>query len=72
LPLEGPGRQHNAHVRLAAAVDELRRSRGRSVILRGHDFRLLHAPAQPMTPVATFTPRTIRRSTCPPKRAAGV
>ncbi len=44
LALERPAGQHDAQRRLAGVIDELRRARGREVILRGHDFRLREAP----------------------------
>ena len=37
-------RNHEARERLAVVLDELRRNKGWSVILRGHDFRLRDAP----------------------------
>jgi PHP domain len=37
-------RNHEARERLAGVLDELRRNKGWSVILRGHDFRLRDAP----------------------------
>jgi DNA-directed DNA polymerase III PolC len=40
LPLDLPAQRQGARVRLAAAIDELRKARGHSVILRGHDFIL--------------------------------
>ena len=40
LTLEARGQSHDAQRRLATIVDELRRTHGREVILRGHDFRL--------------------------------
>ena len=40
LPLEAAAQRREAHARLAAAIDELRKARGHSVILRGHDFVL--------------------------------
>jgi DNA polymerase III alpha subunit/nucleotidyltransferase/DNA polymerase involved in DNA repair len=40
LPFESEERKHAAHERLATVVDELRRSKGWSVVLRGHDFVL--------------------------------
>ncbi|MFM1768983.1 MAG: hypothetical protein RJA22_1512 [Verrucomicrobiota bacterium] len=48
LELDGPSRSRAARTQLAAAVDELRRTRGRTVILRGHDFRLREAPYEPV------------------------
>jgi hypothetical protein len=46
LPLTVPMQRLGAQARLAAVVDDLRSSRGRSVILRGHDFRLLTPPTE--------------------------
>jgi hypothetical protein len=40
LPLDAAARQRDARARLAAAVDVLRETHGRGVILRGHDFIL--------------------------------
>ena len=40
LPLELPAQRQEAQARLAVVIDELRRTHGHSVILRGHDFRL--------------------------------
>jgi nucleotidyltransferase/DNA polymerase involved in DNA repair len=55
LPLDVPAQRQDARVRLVAVIDELRHARGRSVILRGHDFRLLQPPtdiiaAKPVLP----------------------
>jgi DNA-directed DNA polymerase III PolC len=44
LSLETNGRNHAAHERLAGVLDELRRNKGWSVVLRGHDLRLRDAP----------------------------
>ena len=44
LALETSAQRQNAQSQLAMAIDELRQSRGRSVILRGHDFRLMNPP----------------------------
>ena len=44
LALGRSAEQHDARRRVAQVVDELRRTRGREVILRGHDFRLRDAP----------------------------
>jgi len=46
LALEVPAQRQHARERLAAAVDELRKTHGRAVILRGHDFRLRDAPRE--------------------------
>jgi DNA-directed DNA polymerase III PolC len=37
-------RNHEARERLAVVLDDLRRSRGRSIIMRGHDLRLREPP----------------------------
>ena len=58
LPLEVSAQQREARARLAAAIDELRKARGHSVILRGHDFvlkdggRKLNEEAGPAPPPA--------------------
>src|SRR5216117_2424786 len=44
LPLEVCAQRQEARARLAIVIDELRKSRGHSVILRGHDFRLRTPP----------------------------
>lgn len=44
LGLDEDARHQAARQRLAAALDDLRRQRGWSVILRGHDLRLRQAP----------------------------
>jgi DNA-directed DNA polymerase III PolC len=47
LPLDPGARQRDAQARLAAAVDQLRATHGRSVILRGHDFILAPPAVRP-------------------------
>ncbi len=44
LPFGASAQNRDAQKRLAAAVDELRRVKGRSVVLRGHDLRLREVP----------------------------
>src|ERR1039458_1823652 len=44
LPLETNARNHEARERLASVLDELRRNKGWSVVLRRHDLRLRDAP----------------------------
>ncbi|HEY9173819.1 MAG TPA: DNA polymerase IV, partial [Verrucomicrobiae bacterium] len=44
LPLETNARQYEARERLARVVDELRRVKGTTVLLRGHDFTLRLKP----------------------------
>ncbi|MEN9676130.1 MAG: hypothetical protein RIS76_2026 [Verrucomicrobiota bacterium] len=48
LPLESSARQQQAAARLAGVIDDLRKARGVSTILRGHDFRLRTAPYEPL------------------------
>ena len=44
LSLDTGTRNHEAHERLAIVLDDLRRSKGRSIIMRGHDLRLREPP----------------------------
>src|ERR1039457_1758525 len=44
LPLESAAKNHEARERLTVVMDELRRNKGWSVVLRGHDLRLRDAP----------------------------
>jgi len=44
LALETGARNHEAHERLAIVLDELRRNKGWSSVMRGHDLRLRGAP----------------------------
>ena len=46
LPLTGGVGRRDACVRLTAAVDDLRRKHGWSVLLRGHDLRLREPPCE--------------------------
>jgi DNA-directed DNA polymerase III PolC len=56
LALDRGAEQQEARERLARVVDELRRTKGATVLLRGHDFRLKEKPAE-----ASVSPRlTIR------------
>src|SRR5947208_7827856 len=52
----------DARSRLALVIDELRRSRGYSVILRGHDFRLRQAPREPVAAEVTRLTHQNRKS----------
>ena len=72
LALETGARNHAARERLAVVLDELRRNKGWSVVLRGHDFRLRESragvsPAQPSEARRTFGRRPAwgRRDACP-------
>jgi DNA-directed DNA polymerase III PolC len=60
LALETSARNHAARERLAVVLDELRRNRGWSVVLRGHDLRLRDAP------------RTEWSADCPSPQHAGL
>lgn len=44
LALESGARNHEARERLAVVLDELRRNKGWSSVMRGHDLRLREAP----------------------------
>lgn len=44
LALDASARRQEARAKLALVVDGLRNSRGHSVIMRGHDFRLMEPP----------------------------
>jgi len=48
LSLETGARNHEARERLAAVLDDLRRRKGQSVIMRGHDLRLREPPRDPV------------------------
>ena len=62
LALEARGKRHEAQHRLATIVDELRRTHGREILLRGHDFRL-RDPARDAAALLLQTPtRVIRAS----------
>ncbi len=65
LPLTATMQRLGAQSRLAAVVDELRSSHGRSVILRGHDFRLLSPPIEALAASPDHLP--IRRPIIPAK-----
>jgi len=53
LPLEANEKNHAARERLASVLDELRRNKGWSVVLRGHDLRLREAPQAPLAAEVT-------------------
>jgi hypothetical protein len=46
LPLEVSAQRQDARSRVASVIDELRKARGHSVILRGHDFLLRNGPRE--------------------------
>lgn len=51
LPLEVSAQRQDARSRVAVVIDELRRARGHSVILRGHDFLLRNGPRESLVHV---------------------
>lgn len=67
LGLSGHNHSHEAAVRLAAHVDALRKARGHSVILRGHDFRLRHPPNEALVEQKRAAPN-LRRAVVVPAR----
>ena len=62
LPLEVSMQRQEARQKLASIVDELRKARGHSIILRGHDFRLREAPRDALR-VERLTTSTTRTTT---------
>src|ERR1035437_3522801 len=52
LPLENEAKNRAARERLASVLDELRRNKGWSVVLRGHDLRLRDTPRDLETQIA--------------------
>jgi DNA-directed DNA polymerase III PolC len=60
LPLEVSAQRQEARVRLASVIDELRRARGQSVILRSHNFRLREAPRELLKQSALRQPTPTR------------
>jgi DNA-directed DNA polymerase III PolC len=68
LALEVSARRQYAQSRLAVVIDELRRSRGHSVILRGHDFRLMTPPTDTAVTLAKRSSFPILRKIVHPKR----
>ena len=76
LSLAGNARNLQSRERLAASIDELRRNKGWSVVLRGHDLRLRDAPRDIVKeqPKLTFqiqikkSPAAVKRGTYVPLR----
>ncbi len=60
LPLERQAERQGAEARLALVVDQLRRTHGHAVILRGHDFKLRGPPLEAI-PAATEPKRSVAR-----------
>jgi DNA-directed DNA polymerase III PolC len=77
LPLAVAAQRQDAQSRLAPVIDELRRARGPSVILRGHDLRLRDAPREALAdePVRVARPVNYwreRGQPCPRVDGAGI
>jgi len=73
LDFETNGRNHAARERLAATLDGLRRNKGWSVVLRGHDLRLRDAPRDVVNERAKPDIKIrfqIQKGTIPPTKAA--
>jgi DNA polymerase-3 subunit alpha len=69
LPLEVSAQRQDARARLAVVIDELRKMRGHSIILRGHDFRLMNPPTDAAVTETRPDSRPNRRQIAPMKRA---
>jgi hypothetical protein len=68
LALETNARNHEARERLAATLDELRRNKGWSVVLRGHDLRLRDAPRDIVNERTQLRPKIILNVWTPPRK----
>jgi DNA polymerase-3 subunit alpha len=68
LPLEVSAQRQDARARPAVVIDELRKMRGHSIILRGHDFRLMNPPTDAAATATKPESRPIRRQITPMKR----
>jgi DNA-directed DNA polymerase III PolC len=71
LPLEVSAQRQDARARLAIVIDELRKMRGHSIILRGHDFRLMNPPTDAAATASKPESGPNRRQIAPMKRAVG-
>ncbi|MGA9779323.1 MAG: DNA polymerase IV [Limisphaerales bacterium] len=71
LALETNGRNHAARERLAVVMDELRRNKGWSVVLRGHDLRLRDAPRDPVAAEVTRLTSPNRKSQIVNRKCTG-
>ncbi len=67
LALDVLAQNRGARSRLAAVVDELRRTHGHAVLRRGHDFRLLCPPKAELGPTAPARVCVQLRSSVPAK-----
>src|SRR5438552_10383537 len=71
LPLEVPAQRRDARARVAVVIDELRKARGHSIILRGHDFLLRAAPREPAAAEVTRFTLPNRKSQIVNRKYAG-
>src|SRR5437667_849340 len=71
LPLEVCAQRRDARARLAVVIDELRRSRGHWVILRGHDFRLRDGSREPVAAEVTRLALQNRKSQIANRKCTG-
>src|SRR5438477_6546024 len=71
LPLEVPAQRQDARARVAVVIDELRKARGHSIILRGHDFLLRAAPREPAAAEVTRFTLPNRKSQIANRKYAG-
>ena len=69
LPLEVSAQRQDARACLAIVIDELRKMRGHSIILRGHDFRLMNPPTDAAATASKPGSRPNRRHFAPIKQA---
>jgi hypothetical protein len=70
LPLEVP-RNDRTPARVAVVIDELRKARGRSIILRGHDFLLRAGPRDPLAAEVTRPALPNRKSQIANRKCTG-
>src|SRR5213078_3312039 len=71
LPLEVPAQRQDACARVAVVIDELRKARGHSIILRGHDFLLRAGPREPAAVEVTRLALPNRKSQITNRKYAG-
>jgi DNA-directed DNA polymerase III PolC len=67
LALDAPAQRHDVRARLAGVIDELRRTRGPLIVMRGHDLVLREAPREALAsePTRPLQPVNYRRRFTP-------
>ena len=67
LALDAPAQRHDVRARLAGVIDELRRTRGPLIVMRGHDLVLRDAPREALAsePTRPVRPVNYRRRFTP-------